>query len=144
MEKRHVSMTICLAIILTICLLGTIPGFSSKNIIIKADTTETFVGLSGSLTDIDLYNATNTYNYNGDNDIIKDDAKSGYDYFNTNVGTKNSNSIYSGAPQITVLTHGLGGDASHWSNNGMGDFSYDERSLFSRINVELRKNGKND
>lgn len=137
-------MTIYLAIILTICLLGTIPGFSSKNVIIKADTTETFVGLSDSLTDIDLFNATNTYNYNGANNIIKDDAKSGYDYFNTNVGAKNSNSIYSGAPQITVLTHGLGGDASHWSNNGMGDFSYDERSLFSRINVELRKNGSND
>lgn len=36
-------------------------------------------------------------------------------------------------PAITVLTHGLGGDASHWSNNGNGQFSYDNRSLIEKL-----------
>ncbi|MBE7088003.1 MAG: alpha/beta fold hydrolase [Clostridiales bacterium] len=44
----------------------------------------------------------------------------------------------SSSPQITVLTHGFGGAASHWSNNGNG-FAYDQNSLFERLNIELSK-----
>lgn len=41
---------------------------------------------------------------------------------------------------ITVLTHGLGGDASHWSNVD-DKFTYDEDSMFARLEQELLKNG---
>ena len=36
-------------------------------------------------------------------------------------------------PAMTILVHGLGGDASHWSNNGDGKFSFDERSLIEKL-----------
>ncbi|MCX4363970.1 MAG: hypothetical protein OSJ74_11435, partial [Clostridia bacterium] len=56
-------------------------------------------------------------------------------------------------PQVTVLTHGLGGSARHWSNNfsesnykdeedengnkiELVKFAYDEESLISRIDKE--------
>jgi len=38
-----------------------------------------------------------------------------------------------GSPAITVLTHGLGGDAAHWSNNANREFSFDNRSLIERL-----------
>lgn len=43
-------------------------------------------------------------------------------------------------PAITILTHGLGGSASHWSNNSDDKFSYDNRSLIERLRD---KNGAN-
>lgn len=43
-------------------------------------------------------------------------------------------------PAITILTHGLGGSASHWSNNNNNKFSYDNRSLIERLRD---KNGAN-
>ncbi|MCL2370788.1 MAG: hypothetical protein FWC80_06140 [Firmicutes bacterium] len=40
------------------------------------------------------------------------------------------------APAITVLTHGLGGSAAHWSNNGTSSFAFDNRSLIERLRRE--------
>ena len=46
-----------------------------------------------------------------------------------------SDYIYS-APSITVLTHGLNGSASHWSNSGEG-FAYNASSLIAKIGNKL-------
>jgi len=50
------------------------------------------------------------------------------------LGTNLTGTSYpvTGTPSITVLTHGLGGNASHWSNNA-GTFAYDDRSLIEQI-----------
>ncbi len=138
--RKRMTTTICLIIVIIMCLIGIISNFSYKSFIANASTIETFVGTSGSPSGEYLYNATNTYNYNGANNLPDVSAKSSYEYYDTDTGSKNSNLVYDGAPQITVLTHGLGGDASHWSNNGAGDFARDPRSLFSRLNEEFNKN----
>ena len=98
---------------------------------VKADSGNYFTGLNGSPIDDDLYNATNTFQYNGNNTS----GASDYVYYDTS--NNNNNLIKTGSPQITVLTHGLAGDASHWSNNGNNEFSYDNSSIISRINDEL-------
>ena len=36
-------------------------------------------------------------------------------------------------PAITVLTHGYGGNASHWSSNESGVFAYQEESLITKM-----------
>ena len=141
--RKRLSITICLVVTAIMCLLGVVSTFSFNRFIAKADTTGKFVGVSGSPNDNSLYSVTNTYNYLGNNNEGEDEDKSIYDYFDTGVGKKNTNSVYSGAPQITVLTHGLGGGAFHWSNNGLNVFAYDEDSLFMRIDEELSKNGGN-
>ncbi len=46
----------------------------------------------------------------------------------TNTDLTGSNYSVTSTPAITVLTHGLGGNASHWSNN-VGTFAYDNRKL---------------
>ena len=142
MKRKRLSMTSCLVFVTIMCLLGAVFTVSFKSSIAKADTGGVFVGISGSPSGTSLYNATNTYNYNGDNTITNPSEKSRFEYFNTDAGTKNSNIVSTEVPQITVLTHGLGGNASHWSNNSYG-FAYDEDSLFVRIDEELSKNGGN-
>lgn len=137
--RKRLSITICLVVTAIMCLLGVVSTFSFKSFIAKADTMGKFVGVSGSPNDNSLYSVTNTYDYIGNNNEGEDKDKSIYDYFDMGVGKKNTNSVYSGAPQITVLTHGLNGGAYHWSNDGTDEFSYDERSLISRLNTELMK-----
>ncbi len=115
------------------------------------------------LSEKELYNATNTYNVNEscfesdgkfhvvtENDRITETKQYhiGYD-----MSTKNGNQVMS-TPQVTVLTHGLGGSARHWSNNFSESnykdeedengnkiehvkFAYDEQSLISRIDEEV-------
>lgn len=39
----------------------------------------------------------------------------------------------SDAPSLTVLVHGQGGRASHWSNNNAGTFTYDSSSLIESL-----------
>ena len=105
-----------------------------------------FIGLSGNLSDQELYNATNTYNVvNGfdslsrdDDYVVEDSGAVFYDWYNT--GTKNTNVVDQGRPQITVLTHGFGGNAGHWSNNEDGTFAENENSIidaFSGNNANL-------
>ena len=76
---------------------------------VKAADDDCFTGCIGSPNDCMLYNATNTFRYNANN------TNGDNDYVYYDMGTSNNNQIKSGAPQITILTHGLGGDASHWS-----------------------------
>lgn len=78
-----------------------------------------------TLTERELYNATNTYNVNDsifdeNGDIIPVDEKrknSDIQYrLSYDMSAKNGNQVMS-ITQVTVLTHGLGGSARHWSNN---------------------------
>ena len=52
------------------------------------------------------------------------------DYFE---GCEDFNDYRFASPAITVLTHGYGGNASHWSNNYYGQFVYQEESLITKI-----------
>ena len=93
-----------------------------------------------------LYNATNTYYYkyyenskgkkpifdeNGiqtSEEIIEYDNDYRYDF------TKETGiPVETGKANITILTHGLSGDASHWSNNGNGYFAFNEKSIINRL-----------
>lgn len=58
----------------------------------------------------------------------------------TNVDLTRDDYSITATPAITVLTHGLGGAASHWSNNSNDKFSYDNRSLIEKLRD---KNGAN-
>lgn len=90
-----------------------------------------FEGVAGSPdAGKDLYNATNTFSYyDGGNN-----ANRSHVYYNTSVSGKIlENTVSTGAPMITVLTHGLGGDASTWSNNNNGNFAYDPDSLIIQL-----------
>ena len=77
---------------------------------VKAADDDCFTGCIGSPNDCMLYNATNTFRYNGYN------TNGDSDYVHYDMSTSNNNPIKTGSPQITVLTHGLNGDASHWSS----------------------------
>ncbi len=52
------------------------------------------------------------------------------DYFE---GCEDFNDYRFASPAITVLTHGYGGNSSHWSNNYYGQFVYQEESLITKI-----------
>lgn len=80
------------------------------------------------LTNSDLYNETNTYNYNYQScNFAKDKAR--YD-----LAKKNDNVVDDGAPLMTVFTHGVTGYAFHWSNDGINNkFSYSKYSLITRM-----------
>ncbi len=104
-----------------------------------AVTDASFTGIDGSPEEGEnLYNATNTYDYSGDNTQLNIT----YEYYNTSAETTNGNTVSGSAPIITVLTHGLGGSASHWSNDANGNLAYDQDSLFARIDKELENAGK--
>lgn len=57
-------------------------------------------------------------------------SASNSDYFE---GCEEFNDYRFASPAITVLTHGYGGNASHWSNNYYGQFVYQEESLITKI-----------
>lgn len=58
---------------------------------------------------------------------------------NLSLSASASTTGYMETPQITVLTHGLGGSAGHWSNigfdkdTGKSIFGYDEASLLDKL-----------
>ena len=91
--------------------------FSYSTAKVNGEDERLFVGQSENLTESQLYAATNTFPYaaNTNHDRI-------HNYYNVspNSQTGDPEDIQQGDPQITVLTHGLNGDASNWSNNGTG------------------------
>ena len=70
-----------------------------------------------------LYNETNTYNY--DENYEANSARYDMSHLNGSIVDETK-------PLMTVFTHGLGGDASHWSNI-KGSFAYTKDSLISRL-----------
>ena len=75
----------------------------------------------------ELYDLTNTFEYNSNYE--KNSAR--YNITRENVNFKAPN-VDEGKPLLTVFTHGLEGDASHWSNVD-GFFGYTNDSLISRL-----------
>jgi hypothetical protein len=88
--------------------------------------------VTGNYTREDFLSETNTYNATS---VNQSTLTTTY-----NMSTKNSLSVFA-VPQITVLTHGLSGDAGHWSNaysntNSETDFAYDPDSLISNLSEQ--------
>lgn len=110
-------------------------GLGLKTITANADDDTTyFTGFSRWLSEFDLYDETNTYNY----DRYYYNERETHDYYLTN-GERNSETVEEGVPQITVITHGLGGNAEHWSNEA-GDFMQTDGSIIERLQEESLKN----
>ena len=89
---------------------------------------------------VDIYNATNTYEYKYDEKILGYEPNSNdyrkIEYNNSrryNFNAQNKNAVESGEARITILTHGLGSNPSDWSNDGNGNFSYTSDSLITRL-----------
>ena len=58
----------------------------------------------------------------------------------------NRTSVSSESPQITVFTHGLGGEPSNWSNNiqsqGSGTFDYEQMSMIEQLRSSIENDQK--
>ena len=59
----------------------------------------------------------------------------------------NRTSVSNESPQITVFTHGLNGDASHWSNDGIVNnqtfqFSYNAESMLETLRDKIEEGGQ--
>ena len=140
--KRSVVFAFGMLIVLMICFAAVL---ASGVVSASAEGDGSFTGYSSTLSEKELYEATNTYAYNGANpyDIRTEEGRL-YEYFNVS-GNPASVAI-SDTPQITVLTHGLGGSAAHWSNQSgtlawsddiAFDFAYSPNSLISKIDEQL-------
>lgn len=142
--KRAIVVAIGLLMALLLCLTAV---FASGIVFVSAEEDGSFTGYSGTLSEVDLYNATNTYAYKGANPYdIKTEEGRLYQYYDVSDNGKLSNVEISDTPQITVLTHGLGGSAAHWSNQSgtlawsdavAFSFAYSPNSLISRIDEQL-------
>lgn len=144
MEKiynKNLKISIISAILIMVVLIGVLFTTNPhKAFAANETTTEYYVGYSSDrLSEETLYNLTNTYNYKG---LGADNS-----YYNVSKNGKNNEKVSSTGPQITVLTHGLGGAANNWSNiinNGFPKFAYDKKSLISKLDELVIKNTGNE
>lgn len=152
--KRRVALwlTLLLVLTLTATAFGGMAAFAAETVPIG----QVYSGRSEGLSETELYNATNIYDYNGNNPNITvnsdgcfkiiaghEDAARKYKYYNVSSSGVNENSVTDNAPLITVLTHGLGGTASHWSNNIEGSKAYfapDNDALFAMLAADSDAN----
>ena len=109
--KKFIVVLLVMVMLITALSVMAIPALANSS------TVNYFTGLSGDMDDETLHNATN--------------AVKGPD-------GSYSNEISGGAPQITVFVHGLGGSASHWSNDytftdDSLDLAYNGNSLVEKI-----------
>lgn len=105
--KKVISLLISLAAIVTLFF------FSTSNVYAQNDNSN-------------FYDSSNTYEYNPNYE-----ANSSRYFMDSKIASAN---VDSGEPLLTVFTHGLGVDASHWSNNGVDDdFSYSKDSLITKM-----------
>ena len=125
MNKKFFKSTTSL---LLIVFLFAITSLTNVGIFVKkvfADGTtgeDNFIGYP--ITE-NLYEQTNTFTYNSTEKT-----------YNVNeAGRITDANVSDGQPLITVITHGLGGSASHWSNNTDGNFAPDEDSILSVLNA---------
>jgi pimeloyl-ACP methyl ester carboxylesterase len=77
-----------------------------------------------------LYDETNTFEYKTEFSN-KPNIYDNNERYNFSASTNIEVDI--GTPLLTVFTHGLYGDASHWSNNSANVFAYSEHSLITRL-----------
>ena len=130
--------------------------FLNRGFVVYADETPTEEEILA-----DLFSSTNTYNISANNinlsagtEIAENDqtkySYNGYNYsaqqkvLTYNMSATNGNMV-SDTAQITVLTHGLGGKASDWSNNysSSGDNIEFTTSEYSLIYEYYKKYGSN-
>lgn len=151
--KGNLKKRLCLGIVVAVMtILLCISAIFVNGLTFTAEAaTDNFKGYSNGMTAEELYAATNTYAYNGANSYNTDTMEyRTYEYYNVNEESRIAGISVSDKPQITVLTHGLGGDASHWSNNSLDvewttdaefKFAYSEDSLISKIEKQLLGEG---
>ena len=95
------------------CILALVMGLgfgmlSFKDVLVKAETEDLhFVGYSGNMDKEVLHDITRLLRVDGD------------------------------SPSITIFVHGQGGDPSHFSNNGSGDFVYEQNSMGDLLAKQL-------
>lgn len=138
--NKKIYYTIIILLFFTMVLSGVF-SFGAFNVFASTGNGNYFIGMSNNIDDGTLFNATNTYRYKGDNVIVNNTVQMSnrtYRYYDTSTNGKNTNIVSGDAPQITVLTHGLGSSASAWSNNDVGDvFAYDPDSLIIQLKNAL-------
>lgn len=114
-QKTKIGTSLFALFIIIFAILGSMLGYLFKNDTMSASA-ETTLPVSA------LHRETKIYS-----------PKYSADYYS---GCEDySDYIYS-TPSITVLTHGLSGNASHWSNSG-GGFAYNSSSLIAKIGNKL-------
>ena len=97
-----------------------------------------FLGVITSITlvhgsDDFNYNLANTYNYNSEH--LENES-----HYNM---SERNNEVVDSEASLTILTHGLGGDASHWSyNESTADFGYEEDTLITSLVKSLNNDVK--
>ena len=96
---------------------------------------------SSNQYDSNFLSSTNTYDAaltQIDAQVNKNMPK--YNKVQYQLSSKNGNEVANEEPQVTFITHGLSGDASHWSNdsvNGNYDFSPSYNSI---IDLSTQRN----
>ena len=139
MKKAITKRTTSLALILTLLLLLCTTLFVGvKNVF--ADETVYFKGYGENLSYSDLYNATNTYDFNPAALISSDNEKpwfSNNDWYD--MSERNGNQVTDSA-MITVFTYGYQGAVNNWSTDGYGNFAYDKQSIITQYSEYIYKN----
>ena len=124
--KKLVNRVLSLLIVVVLAVIL----FKNKSVIINASSNNFNINSS------QLYSSTNTYNYNTNiNDSIRPGIENNILYIMNSKNDRNGNVVSTEAPLITVLTHVLGGDASHWSNIGADNnlFGYTPDSIITKL-----------
>ncbi len=145
--KRKLTCLLVLFLTLVLCV-GIGIGSVNHNKASAATYNGLFQGRRSDLSGEDFYDATNTYAYKGANPHEDESFEyRSYEYYDVSEAGRLNNQVDSeDQPQITVLTHGLGGNASHWSNNSLEvawikgarfQFAKTDDSLMSRLENQL-------
>ncbi|MCI5938507.1 MAG: hypothetical protein MRZ17_01195 [Acholeplasmataceae bacterium] len=124
--KKLVNRVLSLLIVVALAVIL----FKNKSVIINASSN------NFNINSLQLYSSTNTYNYNTNiNDSIRPGIENNRLYIMNSKNDRNGNVVSTEAPLITVLTNGLGGDASHWSNIGADNnlFGYTPDSIITKL-----------
>ncbi len=103
----------------------------------RIDVNAIINSISLDITSAELYSATNTYNYNPNvtynNSSLIPGEENNRLYIMNSISDKNLNGMSADAPLLTVLTHGLGGCAEQWSNNGNDQLGYTQNSILASL-----------
>jgi len=124
------TMGLCALLIVTMCF--AMFAMPTARVSAAENWTGFFEGYSHDLSPEELFNRTNTFDIKRnvqDKPYIDDSEPWGIEY---NMSVRNGRTVMP-IPQITVLTHGLGGSAYNWSNDGARVFARCDESLFRKI-----------
>lgn len=134
-KKRTTSLALILTLLLLLC---TTLFVGVKNVF--ADETIYFKGYGENLSYSDLYNATNTYDFNSS--VLTNIPENSYWFSNNDwydMSERNGNQVTDSA-MITVFTYGYKGAVNNWSTDGYGNFAYDKQSIITQYSEYIYKN----